>query len=127
MTQWHFGPFRLDRTRACLWQDDELIPLRPKTFGVLATLVVHAGQVVTKETLLDAVWPDTAVSDTVLKVCLREIRQALGDAATAPAYVATVHRRGYRFIAPVTASVVGVASSKIRYHRYRPATQRLVP
>ena len=67
--QWQFGPFRLDLTSRCLWRERELAPIRPKTFEVLAALVTQAGEIVTKETLLDQVWPDTAVSDTVLKVC----------------------------------------------------------
>jgi DNA-binding winged helix-turn-helix (wHTH) protein len=69
---------------------------------VLQYLVTHAGQLVTKEALLAAVWPKMTVSEAVLKVCLSEIRKALGDAAKTPQCIATVHRRGYRFIAPVT-------------------------
>ncbi len=101
VTQWQFGPFRLDLTSRCLWRDEERVAMRPKTFEVLAALAIRAGEVVTKEVLLDTVWPDTAVSDTVLKVCLREIRQILGDSAKQPVYVGTVHRRGYQFLAAV--------------------------
>lgn len=101
--QWRFGPFRLDLTNACLWRGDESIPLRPKPFAVLAYLVEHAGQLVTKEALFEALWPDVAVSDAVLKAHIRHIRQALGDTAQTPQFIATVHRRGYRFIAPVRA------------------------
>src|SRR5262245_41993008 len=61
--QWCFGPFRLDPTTGTLWRDDDLLPLPPKPFAVLAYLVAHAGQVVSKETLLEAVWPDTAVTE----------------------------------------------------------------
>jgi hypothetical protein len=68
---------------------------------VLDALVAQAGQLVTKETLLEAVWPDTVVSEAALVVCIREIRQALGDAARTPQYLETVHRRGYRFIGPL--------------------------
>jgi DNA-binding winged helix-turn-helix (wHTH) protein/predicted ATPase len=100
--QWIFGPFRLDPANACLWRGDQLIALRPKPFAVLSLLVTHAGQLVTKETLFEAIWPETAVSDTVLKICIRQIRQALGDAAQIPQFIVTVHRRGYRFIAPTT-------------------------
>jgi DNA-binding winged helix-turn-helix (wHTH) protein len=78
-----------------------LLPLPPKPLAVLVYLVTHAGQVVSKEALLEAVWPDTAVTEGVLKTCLAQIRQALGDRARAPQYIATVHRRGYRFVAPV--------------------------
>ena len=99
---WSFPPFRLDLGTGSLWRDDELVPLPPKAFAVLATLVAHAGQVVTKEALLDAAWPDTAVTDGVLKGCIRQIRQALGERRGHGAYIATVHRRGYRLCVPVT-------------------------
>ncbi len=104
--QWYFGPFRLDSTTGSLWRDDELISLPPKPFALLACLVAQAGEVVTKEVLLDAVWPETAVSEGVLKTHIGQIRQALGESARAPQFVETVPRRGYRFIAPVTASPV---------------------
>ena len=58
----------------------------------------RAGRLVTKDQLLAAVWPDTAVTDTVLKVCVREIRDALGDDPDAPRFVETAHRLGYRFV-----------------------------
>jgi DNA-binding winged helix-turn-helix (wHTH) protein len=99
---WVFGPFRLDLDNACVWRGAAHIALRPKTFAVLHYLVAHAGQLVTKEALLEAVWPETAVSDGVLKGCMHELRRALGDTAQTPQFVATVLRRGYRFLAPVT-------------------------
>ncbi len=105
--QWYFEPFRLDLGGGCLWRETQTIPLRPKTFAVLAHLVTHAGQLVTKQQLLDAVWPQTSVGDAVLKACLREIRQVLGDTAKSQQFIRTVHRRGYRFIAPVTDVPVG--------------------
>jgi class 3 adenylate cyclase len=58
---------------------------------------------VTKDTLLDAVWPETAVSEAVVRIAIGEVRRALGDTAQAPRFIATVHRRGYRFVAPVAA------------------------
>ena len=99
---WRFGPFRLDLAKASLWRGDQLLPLPPKPLGVLVYLVAHAGHVVTKEALLEAVWPDAMVTEGVLKTCLGQIRQALGERAKTPRYIATVHRQGYRFIAPVT-------------------------
>jgi DNA-binding winged helix-turn-helix (wHTH) protein len=99
---WHFGPFRLDRTNAELWRAEQPVTLRPKTFEVLVYLVMHAGQLVTKEALLDAIWPEMAVGEGVLKTSMNELRKALGETAKAPQWIATVHRRGYRFVAPVT-------------------------
>ena len=102
-SQWTFGPFRLDTANACFWRGEQMLALRPKAFAVLAYLVTHAGQLVTKEALFDAVWPGAAVSDTVLKACIYQIRRVLGETVETPQYLATVHGRGYRCIAPVTA------------------------
>jgi DNA-binding winged helix-turn-helix (wHTH) protein/tetratricopeptide (TPR) repeat protein len=79
-----------------------MLALKPKAFAVLHYLVEHAGQLVTKEALLAACWPETAVGDGVLKVCIAELRKALGESAQTPQCITTVHRRGYRFVAPVT-------------------------
>jgi predicted ATPase/DNA-binding winged helix-turn-helix (wHTH) protein len=97
-----FTPFRLDPANQRLCSGEQAIPLRPKSFAVLQYLVAHAGALVTKDELLDAVWPATAVSDTVLKTSIREIREALGDVAKTPRFVETARRCGYRFIADVT-------------------------
>ncbi len=107
-----FPPFHLDVSGEQLWREDEAIALRPKTFAVLRYLVEHAGQLVTKNELLDVVWTGTIVSDTVLKSCIRELREALGDDAQAPQYIATVHRRGYRFIGQVVSRQQSVVSSQ---------------
>jgi len=97
-----FGDFRLDPPNARLRRGSEVIALTPKAFSVLEHLVAHAGRLVTKDEFMDRVWPGVFVGDAALKVCVREIRQALGDEHKTPRYVETVHRRGYRFIAPVT-------------------------
>ncbi|HEY7495904.1 MAG TPA: AAA family ATPase [Candidatus Tectomicrobia bacterium] len=97
-----FGSFRLDRRDERLWHGHEAIPLPPKTFAVLCCLVMQAGQLVTKEALLEAVWPETAVSEAVVTVAMRTLRRVLGDQARTPRFIETVHGRGYRFIAPVS-------------------------
>ena len=99
-----FPPFQLDLGNECLWHEAQAIALQPKDFAVLHCLVQHPGQLVTKDVLLDTVWPGTAVSEGVLKVCIRRIRRALGDSASMPQFIETVHRRGYRFIAPLSPS-----------------------
>jgi DNA-binding winged helix-turn-helix (wHTH) protein/predicted ATPase len=100
--RWRFGGFQLDRESACLWKGEQRLTLRSKTFDLLVYLVTHAGELVRKETLLETVWPDTVVADGVLTTSMGELRKALGETAKQPQYIATVHRRGYRFIAPVT-------------------------
>jgi class 3 adenylate cyclase len=97
-----FPPFWLDMRREQLWRGVQVLALRPKTFAVLQYLVAQAGQVVTQDALLDAVWGQTAVSETVVRRSIRELRTILGDSAQHPQFIQTVHRRGYRFIAPVT-------------------------
>ena len=101
--QWAFGPFRLDLEHFCLWRETQTVALRPKAFDVLHYLVTHPGRLVTKDEILEAAWPDITVTDAVVRTIIRELRQILGDAAQAPRYIATVHQRGYRFVAPVTA------------------------
>jgi DNA-binding winged helix-turn-helix (wHTH) protein/predicted ATPase len=100
--QWHFADFRLDLDNACLWRGMQRIALTPKAFDVLHYLVTHADRLVTKDTLLDAVWPATAISDAVVRIAIGELRRALGDTPQAPRFIATVHRRGYRFLATVS-------------------------
>jgi DNA-binding winged helix-turn-helix (wHTH) protein/predicted ATPase len=97
-----FGKFRLDLTNECLWQGARAISLRPKAFAVLKLLVEHPGLLVTKQQVLDTVWPGTFVGDAVLKDNVRQLREALHDDAGSPVYIETAHRRGYRFIGKLT-------------------------
>jgi DNA-binding winged helix-turn-helix (wHTH) protein/predicted ATPase len=101
-----FPPFCLDLANQRLWRDAQEIPLRRKTFAVLRYLVEHPDQLVTKAALLDAVWPETYVSEVVLTVCIRELRRALGDERKTPRFIATVHGLGYRFLPTNTPQLV---------------------
>jgi len=76
-----FGPFRLEVRHGQLWRGDEVIALRPRSLAVLRYLATHPGRLVTKATLRQQVWAGTHITDTVLRVCVRDIRAALGDAA----------------------------------------------
>ena len=100
--QWFFGPFRLDPNNDCLWRENKEIRLHPKAFALLRYLVDRRGQTVTKGSLLEAIWPTVNVTEAVLSVYVAEIRKALGEEPKKPAFIETLHRRGYRFIAPVT-------------------------
>lgn len=97
-----FNPFSLDLVNECLWRGSQAIKLRPKAFAVLNYLVKHPGQLVTKEELLKSIWPQTFVSDAVLKVTIRQLREALNDDPKSPRFIETAHRRGYRFIGELT-------------------------
>src|SRR5262245_26204161 len=119
--QWVFGPFRLDPEHACLWRTAQAIPLPPKVFAVLHYLVTHPDRLISKDELLDAVWPETAVNEAVVRVAIGALRKVLGDMAQTPRYIATVPRRGYRFLASV-AEDTGVVSSPTR-----PTTVALQP
>ena len=99
--QWVFDRFRLDPDHACLWRGAEVIALPPKAFDLLHYFVRHPDRVVTKDELLDAVWPQTAVTEAVVRVTIGLLRKVLGDTAQTPQFIATVARRGYRFLAPV--------------------------
>jgi DNA-binding winged helix-turn-helix (wHTH) protein/predicted ATPase len=108
-----FPPFRLDLVNEQLWRENQLVPLRPKTFAVLRCLVGQAGRLVTKEELLKAVWSNTRVSDGILKGYIRDLRGVLGDDSQQPCFIETVPRRGHRFIAAVT-TAAPVPSSESR-------------
>ena len=99
--QLFFGPFRLDPPNESVWWGEKEIRLHPKAFGLLRYLVDHPGQMVTKQTLLETIWPEVHVTEAILSVYVAEIRKALGDDPKKPAFIETLHRRGYRLIAPV--------------------------
>src|SRR5499427_4490411 len=108
-----FGPFHLDAENACVWRDSEALHLTPKAFAVLRALLARPGQLVTKDELWQCVWPGIAVSDAALTVCIREIRQRLDDDAKAPRVIETVHRRGYRLIAPMARDAPHVTAAPV--------------
>jgi DNA-binding winged helix-turn-helix (wHTH) protein/TolB-like protein/tetratricopeptide (TPR) repeat protein len=98
-----FGPFRLDRREKLLLRDDENVALTPKAYEILDVLVRNAGSVVEKDALMRSVWPDTFVDETNLSHHVFTLRRALGDDRNDTPFIETVPRRGYRFIAPITA------------------------
>jgi DNA-binding winged helix-turn-helix (wHTH) protein len=99
---WCFEPYRLEVHNAQLWCGTQALHLKAKAFDVLCYLGAHAGQLVTKDDLFAAIWPELEVSEGVLTNCVGELRKAMGDTTQTPRFIATVRGRGYRFIAPVT-------------------------
>src|SRR5262245_25379169 len=92
-------------------RDVDVIQLSPKIIDLLLYLVARQPALVSKEDLFKALWPDVAVTDNALTQAVSELRQALGDDPSKPAYIQTVARRGYRFIAPVTTITAAAASA----------------
>jgi TolB-like protein/DNA-binding winged helix-turn-helix (wHTH) protein/tetratricopeptide (TPR) repeat protein len=101
---YEFGPFHFDSAQHLLFQNDQVIQLAPKAAETLAVLLENHGQLVEKEQLMKAVWPDTFVEDANLTVHISALRRLFQDHANASGcdgYIETVPRRGYRFVAPV--------------------------
>lgn len=119
----YFERFQLDTQDARLLRDGQVLPLTPKSFDVLAFLCRHPGSLISKETLLDAVWQRRVVSDGVLKNTIQELRRALGDDPRAPRFIETVHRRGYRFLGRIRAEAEHMP---LPADRREPANETLV-
>ena len=102
----HFGDFTLDVAERQLLRNATALRLSPKAFDVLVVLVRHARRLVTKDELLARVWPESFVEEGILTVHISALRKALGDDTRPPAYIETVARSGYRFIAAVTQDAV---------------------
>jgi DNA-binding winged helix-turn-helix (wHTH) protein/tetratricopeptide (TPR) repeat protein len=102
-TSLHFGSCHLAPGVDLLYRGAEVIPLEPRAVRVLRYLVEHGDRVLSKEELLEEVWPDVFTTDGVLKKAVSQVRRVLGDDPEKPRFIATYHGRGYRFIAPVNA------------------------
>lgn len=99
MTLLRFGPFTLRPDTGDLKRDGVPVRLRRQPTQILALLVQRAGDLVTRQEIIDAVWPGTTVEyDQGLNSCMRQIRRALGDDADAPVWIETIPRQGYRFL-----------------------------
>ena len=104
---YRFGPFQLDVRERRLSRGPDAIPLRLKVFDTLCVLVENAGRLVTKQELLETVWPDTVVEENNLNHNISVLRKALGEKATGQQYIETVPRVGYRFVAAVETAELG--------------------
>ena len=96
---YRFGPFLVDRVGYRMLRGSEALDLTPQLLDLLLYLLERAGTLVTKDALLEALWPDANVTDNALAQAVSELRQALGDNAATPQFIKTVARRGYRFVA----------------------------
>ncbi len=104
-----FGRYRLE-PQGGLMSGGRTVHLTPKALALLSFMAERPGEVVTKDQLFGAVWPEVNVGDAALVTCIQELRRALKDDARRPRYIETLHRRGYRFVgktavAPPTVAV----------------------
>ena len=99
-----FAAFELDIKTGELRKNGLRIKLQGQPISVLAMLIEHAGETVTREELQKRLWPaDTYVDfEHSLNAAIKRLRAALGDSADAPRFVETLPRQGYRFVAPVS-------------------------
>ena len=99
---YEFDDFRVDPgRRLLLGRGGRPLPLTPKAFDALIYLVEHTGVVLGKETLMRAIWADTAVEENNLNQCISALRRVLGEKRGEYRYIVTVPGLGYRFVAPV--------------------------
>jgi DNA-binding winged helix-turn-helix (wHTH) protein/tetratricopeptide (TPR) repeat protein len=115
-----FGEYHLDTRNERLWRGSSRIPLRAKSFALLQYLAERNGQLITKDELLGALWPDTHVCDDIIKHSVFEIRKALNDNAKVSRFIETAHRRGYRFIG----EIAELSGHSIK-HRWKAAVANL--
>ena len=106
-----FGPFRILPSEHLLLRGSTPIPLAPKSFDLLVVLVSRHGELLTRDELMQAIWPDSFVEEINLTVNISLLRKVLGERPDGRQYIATVPKRGYRFDAPVIESGQSTAES----------------
>src|SRR5581483_10399884 len=119
---YRFGPFRFDMAERVVTRDGMLIPITPKALDILAFLLEHPNQTVTKQQLMKAVWPDTFVEEGNLTQNMSLLRKALAEHGKDSGLIVTVARRGYRLsadvaVTPETADGNSVPSHPARKNR----------
>src|SRR5215510_13434498 len=101
---YEFGPFRLNSKERLLMRNDQTVAMTPKVFDTLLLLVENSGHVLTKDELMQRLWPDTFVEESSLTQNISLIRRALAESenGNGRSYIETIPKRGYRFVADVT-------------------------
>jgi len=113
-----FGPFQLLPAQQLLLNGDTPVRIGKRAFAILTALVERAGQLVTKQELLESAWPRRVVEESNLKVTVASLRRALGERRPGESYLANVSGRGYRFIAPVVCTEARSLASAHRFHAH---------
>jgi DNA-binding winged helix-turn-helix (wHTH) protein len=108
-----FGPYELDPARRLLLRDAEPVAVPDRQFTILHVLVGHAGQIVSRDTLVEAAWEGIAVTDNSLEHAISRLRRRLGPAADDGPYIEVLPRRGYRFRVEVSRRVARRADAML--------------
>ncbi|PTT27131.1 winged helix-turn-helix domain-containing protein [Pseudomonas sp. HMWF021] len=108
-----FGPYRIYTGQRLVMEGEQPLRLGRRAMDILLILLAHAGEVVSKQQLMAAVWPDSVVEDINLRVHMAALRKALGDGQAGQRYIVTVAQRGYSFVAPL----------QVQSNEKRPAAQ----
>jgi TolB-like protein/Tfp pilus assembly protein PilF len=101
---YEFEDFRMEVSKRLLFRQGQPVRLTPRVFDTLLVLVERKGETISKDDLMSAVWPDTAVEENNLNQNISTLRRALGENRGENRYIATVPGQGYRFIPPVEVS-----------------------
>lgn len=119
--------FRLDSGDERLWKGDQPVQISNKAFQLLQLFVDHPNHLLTKDQILEGVWPDLCVSEGLVKEYVHDLRQVLGDDPKQPRYIETVHGRGYRFLGGIdTGNVPEPAGARTR-HTNHPSSLAVLP
>src|SRR5436190_5563930 len=109
---YEFGPFQIDKLNHVLLRDGVTLPLKPKVFDTLLLLLENRERVLDKDELLRRLWPETVVEESNLSQNVYLLRKVLGEEAAGEIYIATMPKRGYRFVASVK-EVEGAVNDKL--------------
>jgi DNA-binding winged helix-turn-helix (wHTH) protein/tetratricopeptide (TPR) repeat protein len=122
---YRFGPFAFDPVHRCVFRDGQTILLTPRQSDALKALVSKAGRVMTKFELTEHAWDGAAVTHNSVAQIMSELRELLDDTADNPRYIETVHRTGYRFIAPITEGPPVTDGPPVTHVPVRPSTESI--
>jgi len=107
-------PLRLDLRAGRMWKGERPVELRPKPWNLMLYMARRPGELLSKQELMDAIWPDTFVSESSLNQVVKDLRKALGDDARSPRFIETVHRRGFRLLAPNDRTALMAAGEEVK-------------
>src|SRR5437763_16392833 len=113
---YEFGPFRLCASERLLLRDGQPVPLPPKVFDTLLTLIENSGRLLEKDALMTRLWPDTFVEEPTLARNISGLRKALGESTTEQKFIETVPKRGYRFTGDVKCNRLEEATVILNRH-----------